>query len=182
MHADHADTRHTLNRRLQFQVVNPPEAAALLGLPCLKGSMPHGYRWNLPCAGPEIGTAIGWELGLAFLRLRLAQGAADSAWAMDSAPVELAAIVAAHDRGNGIYGAATSYMDGLLACIGLFVDHALNAPQTLPELRRRLLALDDAGLRRRCLAVLDGEMPPDIFNPDDLGFEVGAGMAQGALK
>lgn len=165
-----ADSIAILKRRLVFNVVNPPDDV-LSGMPCMKPSKLYGYRWQLPCAGPEIGFAIGFELGLAWLRLTLRPGCAVSPERMDTAPLELSQFVQGHERVVGRRGGgATSYLDGFFSCIGAYLDHALNARQTLPELRRRLAALDDATLRARCLAILDGKPVADIFDPKGLGF------------
>jgi hypothetical protein len=163
------DSIAILKRRLVFRVVNPPNDA-LLGLPCLKPSKPYGYLWALPCCGSELGHALGWELGLAFLRLKLSQGSAATPEELDPAPLELSVIAASCCLGNGRRSAAMAYHEGFFGCIGTFLDHALNCRQTLPELRRRLLALDDAALRRRCLAYLDGKPVVDIFAPESLGY------------
>lgn len=165
-----ADSIAILRRRLVFNVVNPPDDV-LTGLPCLKPSKPYGYRWQLPCVDAELGVAIGIELGLAFLRLMMRHGSATDPEQMDPAPLELAYFVNGHERIVGRRGAGSmSYLYGFFSSIGAYLDHALNARQTLPELRRRLLALDDKALRTRCLAILDGKPVADIFDPEGLGF------------
>ena len=165
-----ADSIAILRKLLMFNVVNPPDDV-LLGMPCLKPSKPYGYRWQMPCVGPELGFAIGFELGLAFLRLTVRPGCTVSPEQMDLAPLELARFVAGHSHRVGRRGAGSaSYLDGFFSCIGAYLDHALNARQTLAELRRRLVSLDDQALRARCLAILDGRPVADLFDPKGLGF------------
>lgn len=165
-----SDAIRVLRRRLVFNVVNPP-ADRLAGLPCFRPNKRWGHTWGLPLfVEAELAFSIGQELGLAFLRLMFIPGSAMSPYQMDQTPLELAEFVAAHDRGKGRNPASPAYASGFLSCIGAFIGHALNARQTLPELRRRLAALDDAALRGRCLAILDGKPVADIFDPEGLSF------------
>lgn len=165
-----SDSIAILRRRLVFNVVNPPDDV-LTGMPCLKPSKTYGYQWQLPCVDTELGVAIGIELGLAFLRLMMRPGVATDPEQMDPAPLELAYFVTGHSRIVNRRGAGSmSYLYGFFSCIGAYLDHSLNARQTLPELRRRLVALDDQALRARCLAILDGRPVADLFDPKGLGF------------
>lgn len=165
-----ADALHRLKQALVFDVVEP-QGDYLSGLPCLALVKPNGHAWTLPTLGRETDFAIGWEMGLAFLRLKLwLQQGASSPEQLDPAPTDLSDLYAAMRGGEGRDAAPEGQRESFLACIDAYLDHALNARQTLPELHRRLAALDDATLRSRCLAILDGKPVADIFDPKELGF------------
>lgn len=153
---------------LRFDVVG--QENPLSCLPCLLPLPNGGYFWNLPDLPRGQNFDIGFEMGLAFLRLRLCPEGYTHPEQIDPAPLELADIEEAMRPGQASENAPAVQRHGFIVCIGTFFEHALNAPHTLPELRRRIFSLDNATLRRRCLAILDGENPPDIFAPEGLGW------------
>lgn len=155
---------------IRFDVVEP-EIYSLANLPCFLPVPNGGYHWNIPDLGDSgLNISIGFEMGLAYLRLKLIPEGYESPNQVDPAPSDLENI---NDSMMAYWDDAEAFnwqRAGFMNCIGLFLEHALNAPHTLPELRRRILSLDDATLRRRCLAILDGVNSPNIFAPEGMGW------------
>ncbi|MEW5787256.1 MAG: hypothetical protein AB1899_05325 [Pseudomonadota bacterium] len=168
------ETRRRFEELLVFNVCDN-SGGWLDGLPCFKPDGVGGYLWALPSTWTDTDFDIAWEMGLAFLRARRFLGGAVFPGQLDPAPLELAMVEAAMKRPihrrQGVVGISDGYRDGFLSCIGAFLDHAINAPHTLPVLLARLEALDDAALRERCLAALDGRPVSDFFQCEGLGWD-----------
>lgn len=164
--------RRRFENLLVFNVCNDA-SNWLEGLPCFGPNGDGGYLWTLPATFTDVEFSIGWEMGLAFLRSRQYPGGAVFPEQLDPAPLELSLAMEAMKRMPNHQGGRENnegYRDGFLVCIGVLLDHAINAPRTLPALLARIEALDDADLRARCLTILDGKPVPDIFECEGLGW------------
>lgn len=132
------------------------------GIPSIRrpqGGLPY---WILPSIGDRYDFFIGYEMGLAYLRKALAnQGTFDHLGLSSFRTI---------GHMLSVEGTNTEQREGFFFIVGSFLDYALNPHLNLEAFIFRLLALDDATLRRRCLAILDGENPPNLFAPEGLGW------------
>lgn len=166
-----AATLQRFKDALVFNVTNEETRNGITGLPGIKlvpGGRFTAYTWTLPALGPECDFEIGWEMGLAYLRAHVWETGLDNQEAYGGGGGgSLPYIAEALFRGQ----AREDLRAGFFDCIAAFHDYALNAPpQVMAALVARLLALDDAALRARCLAILDGETVADVFAPEGLGW------------
>ena len=165
---------HRFKEALVFNVTHEETRDGLDGLPGIKSTQ-HGrrnaYTWTLPALGLDYDFGIGWEMGLAYLRAHAWEVGLDNPEAFDgggggSLPFVAEAMFNGH--------ACEGHRGAFFHCLATFHDYALNAPpQVMAALVGRLLVLDDAALRARCLAILDGEPVADIFAPEGLGWPAG---------
>ncbi len=157
--------------RMVFNVANPDRADTMKGIPLLaqktdRYGLLH-YVWAMPPMGCHD-FELGWELGLATLRAKRWPGGLTHQDAFRESSGDLVFIAEAMHQDARAPKEARA---GFFACLDVFQDYALNAPTTVfMALLARLDALDDGAFRTRCLTILDGQNPPDIFNPEGLGF------------
>ncbi len=156
---------------LVFNVTNEETRDGITGLPGIhpiQGGSRNAYTWTLPALGWDCDYAIGWEMGLAYLRAHAWMVGMDNPEAFDGGGGDrLPFIAEALARGN----APEAHRAAFFGCLAAFHDYALNAPrQVLDGLVARLLALDDTALRARCLSILDGDPVADVFAPEGLGW------------
>jgi hypothetical protein len=141
--------------------------AFLEALPCIvrervknERSDSWQYRWVFPSTGCEnVDFSLGHELGIAYLVLLQT----NPCTSLDPAPTNLADIAEAMRLGH----AGVDYELGFLGAVDAFVDCALNDAPLFAQVKERIKSLDALRLMARCLCVLHGEYPPELFGGED---------------
>lgn len=143
------------------------DTAFLEALPCIvretvknARSDSWQYRWVFPSTGCEnTDFSLGYELGIAYLVLLQT----NPCTSLDPAPTNLADIAEAMRLGR----AGVDYELGFLGAVDAFVECALNDASLFAHVKERIKSLDELRLMARCLCVLSGEYPPELFGGED---------------